>query len=219
VRVPPADTVPTPATVTHVEPRWFGIAPPELLLGAAAVAFALALTLFLSGNWPFGLILLGLAALLGAAFLELARRRPRSRLTRSSRLARERAGSTWQTWRTRLAATAEARRIQSALAVLEAERRSVLLELGAAAHRGDGVAEAGARARLAGLDARETALREELSRRLVHAEERIRLARLPVQDTITVRPDEPYPPPGEGAPPSPAAPPEPGPGPVSEPDS
>jgi hypothetical protein len=159
--------------------------------GVAGVALVLAVVLFVTGSWPFGLILLGLAGLLLACFLELARRRPHSPVTRASAEARERAGSIWVTWRARAAATADVRRLHSGLAVLEAERRTALFELGAAAHRGDGLAEAGTRARLTELDAHEAQLRQELDRRLAHAEQRIRLARLSVGDTMMVTPNQP----------------------------
>ena len=133
-------------------------------------------------------------------------------MTRKTADARERAGSILETWRARAVATAEVRRLHSGLAVLEAERRAALLELGAAAHRRDGIAEAGTRARLAELDEREAQLRDELDRRLAHAGERIRLARLSVEETMMVtpnQPNEPYPPPGEATPPEPAIVPEP----------
>ncbi len=175
---------PTPASMVHVEPHWFGIAPPEFVLGLTVVLLAIAVGLFATGHWPFGLILLGLAALLAAAFLELARRRPRSTLTRSSVELRERAGSFVETWRARAAATAEARRIHNGLILLDAERRTALLELGAAAHRGDGMAEAGTRARLTELDVREAELRAELEEGLADAGERIRQARLSVEHTV-----------------------------------
>jgi hypothetical protein len=55
-------------------------------------------------------------------------------------------------------------------------------------------------------------IEDELAERLAGADERIRRARLPVQDTIMVTPNEPspaYPPPDEGNPPEPAQVPEP----------
>jgi hypothetical protein len=211
--VPPEETGPGPVSFTHAERHLFGVAPPMLLLAVAAGLLVVALVLFVAGHWPFGLIFVGLAALLFAAFLEAARRRPgASPVARASTDARERAGSLLETWRARAAATAEVRRIHSGLAVVEAERRTALLELGAAAHRGDGLAEAGVRARLTELDAREAELRSELELRLAHAGERIRKARLAVQDTMMVTPNqpgEPYPPPGEATPPQPAIVPEP----------
>jgi len=210
--LPPDETGPIPVSFTQVEPHWFGVTPPVFLLGIAGVVFLVSLVLFVTGHWPFGLILLGLAALLFAAFLELARRRPRSRVTRASNDARQRAGSLLETWRVRAAAAAEVRRISSGLAVLDAERRTALLELGNAVHAGDADSEAAARARLAELEERQAELRADLDRRLADADERIRRARLSVGDTMMVTPNEPhepYPPPGEGTPPTPAIVPEP----------
>jgi uncharacterized membrane protein len=210
--LPPEETGPVPIAFERAQPRWFGVTPPVLLLAVAVGLLVIALVLFLAGHWPFGLIVLGLAVLLFAAFLEAARRRPTSPMTRASVDARERAGSMLETWRARAVATAEVRRIHSGLAVVESERRTALLELGTAAHQADGIAEAGVRARLTELDEREAQLRGELDARLEHAGERIRKARLSVQDTMMVtpnQPNEPYPPPGEATPPQPAIVPEP----------
>jgi hypothetical protein len=207
--VPPSETGPVPVSVQHAEPHWFGVAPPQLLLASAAIAFVVALVLFATGHWPYGLILLGLAALLLAGFLEGARRRPDSGLTRASFDARERARSSWETLRARQVAAAEVRRIQNALHLLESDRRAALLDLGAAAHARDSTAEAAVRARLDELDTHETHLRAELEEGLGAADERIRKARLPVQETVMVLPNEPSPPPGEANPPQPAIVPEP----------
>jgi zinc ribbon protein len=212
IELPPQETGPVPVTFGRVEPHWFGVTPPTFLLGVACAVLAVAVVLFVSGHWPVGLILLGLAALLLAAFLELARRRPRSAVTRVSNDARERAGSLWETWRARAVVTAEVRRIQSGLALLEAERRTALLELGAAAHGGDEAAEKAIRTRLGELDEREAGLRADLELRVAQAGDRIRRARLSVGDTMMVTPNEPhepYPPPGEATPPTPAIVPEP----------
>jgi hypothetical protein len=190
----------------------FGVMPPALLLAVAVGAIVIALVLFVAGHWPYGLIVLGLGALLFAAFLELARRRPKTAVTRASTEARERARSMLETWRARAAATAEVRRIHNDLARVEIERRSALFRLGEAAHRADGMAEAGARAQLGELDRREAELRQGLDQRLEQAGERIRRARLAVQETMMVAPNEPvtpYPPPGELTPPGPAIVPEP----------
>jgi hypothetical protein len=210
--LPQEETGPVPISFERPQPRLFGVTPPVLLLAVAVGLLVIALVLFVAGHWPFGLIVLGLAALLFAAFLEVARRRPGSPVTRASADARERAGSVLETWRARAIATAEVRRIHSGLAIVEAERRTALLELGAAAHRGDGIAEAGVRAHLSELDEREAQLRGELDARLEQAGERIRKARLAVQETMMVtpnQPSEPYPPPGEATPPQPAIVPEP----------
>jgi zinc-ribbon domain len=206
--VPADETGPVPVSIQRVEPRLFGVAPQQLLLALAATALVIAIALFATGAWPYGLILLGIGALLLAAFLEAARHRPSAAVRRAAD-ARERAHSAWETWQVRAASAAEVRRIQSALAVLESDRRSALLDLGAAAHRGDSTGEATARAALGELDHREAQLRAGLEAAVEDAGERIRKARLPVEDTMMVLPTEPSPPPDEGTPPEPARVPEP----------
>ena len=71
---------------------------------------------------------------------------------------------------------------------LESNRRDALQELGAAAHAGDSTAEEAGRGRLTELDAREAQLRAELDEVLGQANERIRKAQLPVQETQLVPP-------------------------------
>jgi hypothetical protein len=191
--VPANETSPAPVSMQRSEPHWFGVAPPDVLLAVAATSFVVAIILFATGHWPYGLILLGAAALLLAAFLEGARRRPDSGVTRASVDARERARSSWETLRARQVASVEARRIQNALLLLESERRSALQDLGAAAHAQDSNAEVIVRARLAELDAHEAELRAQLHGALGEAEVRIRKARLPVEETVIVLPTEPGP--------------------------
>jgi hypothetical protein len=201
---------PGPVSMQVAEPRWFGVTPPRLLLGVSGAALLLSIVLFALGHWPYGLILLGLAALLLAAFIEAARRRPDAHpTTRAGIAVRERTHSVLEELRARSTATADARRIQSGLLLVESERREALSELGAAAHARDSTAEAAARAKLAELDEREAALSAELEERLWAAGERIRKAKLPVQDTMMVLPTEPAPPPNEADPPQPAVVPEP----------
>ena len=203
IELPPEETGSVPVTVMRVEPHWFGIAPAPLLLGAVVVAFLVAIGLFASGHWPFGLILLGLAALLLAAYSEAARRRPRSASAsaRAGRgaVARERAGSAWESVRAHAAASAHAKRIHSGLFVVESERRAALLDLGTAVYLGDEDEARAMRTRLAEIDARETDLRRELHDGLAEAGERIRRVRLAVQQTEMVLPPEPeqYPQPDE----------------------
>jgi hypothetical protein len=211
VELPPEEMGPVPVSMQVSEPRWFGLTPPSFLLGLAGVLLVLAIVLFAAGHWPYGLILLGLSALLLAGFMEAARRRPHrhDHVARAGSDVRERARSRLEEWRARSAAAAEARRIQSALLLIEAERKSSLADLGAAAHARDGTAEAAARAKLTELDEREAALRHQLADELAQAGERIRKAKLPVQDTMMVLPSEPSPPPGEATPPQPAVVPEP----------
>jgi hypothetical protein len=208
----PDETGPVPVSLAHAEPRWFGIPPPLLLLGLAVLSFALAVALFAAGSWPFGLILLGLASLLTAAFLEVARRRPDTTFTRASSQAavgaRSWASSRLELVRARSSAVAEAQRVRGARAVIESERRAARLRLGEALQSEDEESAGAARQRLAELDRADAALQPRLEERLALADERIRRVRMSVQETMVVRP-EPYPPPDEGNPPTPAPVPEP----------
>jgi hypothetical protein len=220
VELPGDEIGPVPVSISHAEPRWFGVTPPLALLLLALIAVAAAVALFATGSWPYGLILVGVAALLVAGFLEVARRRPDSRLTRyaasSAASAREQAAAAVDRLLVRSTAAAEAQRVRNARAVLEADRRRAMLQLGEAVHRGDEPAAHAARGRLVELDTIEADLEERLAERLSSAEERIRRSKLSVQETM-VRVPEPYPPPDEGTPPTPAPIPEPSPNP--KPDS
>jgi len=199
----------TPATYRQAEPHWFGVAPPQLLLGISVVMLVFALVLFATGHWPYGLILLGVGALLLAAFIEAARRRPDHAFSGRSLQARERAQSALETWRARSVAAAEAKHVRYSLALIESERQGLLRDLGAAVHGGNDGAEASIRARLEDLREQEAQLHAQYDRMLGEAGERIRKARLPVQETMMVTPPEPTPPPGEATPPQPAIVPEP----------
>jgi len=220
VELPGEETGPVPVSISHAEPRWFGVTPPLALLLLALIALGAAVALFVTGSWPYGLILVGVSALIFAGFLEAARRRPDSRLTSyaasSVASARERAAAAVDRLLVRSSAAAEVQRVRNAQAALEADRRTAMLELGEAVHRDDEPAAQAVRRRLAELDAIEVDLHDRLARRLSSAEERIRRSKLSVQETM-VRVPEPYPPPDEGTPPTPAPVPEPSPNP--KPDS
>ena len=101
--VPPSETGPVPVSMQRSEPRWFGVAPPQLLLAVAAIAFVVAIVLFATGHWPFGLILLGVAALLLAAFLEAAPAAARLAVTRASMTLASAHARRGRRWRARAA--------------------------------------------------------------------------------------------------------------------
>ncbi|HEY2541640.1 MAG TPA: hypothetical protein VGH92_01175 [Gaiellaceae bacterium] len=216
VQLPPSETGPVPVAVKHAEPRWFGVPPPLLLLGLAAGAFVLAIVLLASANWPAGLGLLGASLLFAAAFLEVARRRPDSSLTRASSTAavgaRSWASSQLELLRARSSALAESQRVLGARAVIESERRMARLRLAEALHSGDEESAEAARERLSELESAESGLAGRIETRRAQADERIRRVKLSTQQTMIVTPKpEPYPPPDEGNPPVPAPIPEPSP--------
>lgn len=212
----PDETGPVPVSVAYAQTRWFGVPPPLFLLGLASVAFVIAIVLFAGGSWAIGLVLLGLSALLVAAFLEIARRRPDSAFTHASSVAaggaRTWAATQLELVRARTSAIAEVQRVRARRSLIESERRMAQLRLDEAVRSEDGETADAARERLLELDRAEQALegREEAGR--AKADERIRRVRLSVQQTMIVKP-EPYPPPDEGDPPTPAPIPEPYPAP------
>jgi hypothetical protein len=218
--LPPDETGPVPVTVAHAQARWFGVAPPLVLLGLSAVSFVVAIVLFATGSWPVALGLLGASLLFTSAFLEIARRRPDSALTHRSAVAadgaRSWAGARFELVRARTSSVAEAQRILGARAVIESERRMARLRLGEALASDDEEAAEAARERLQELERAEESLHGRLEARRALTDERIRRVRLATQETMIVRPrtppkPEPYPPPDEGDPPVPAPVPEPSP--------
>jgi zinc ribbon protein len=213
--VPSVETVPGPVVRESVERRWLGLPARFVLLCLGFAAFGAAIGLFATGSWPWGVALLLLAIVLLAALGEATRRSADAWMQHSSRLAadgRAHAATTAEVWRTRLDTALSRWRSRSRLDAISVERGPALQALGDAVWRGDTSAERGARERLVELEQEGKRIEDELAVRLAGADERIRRARLPVQDTLMVTPNEPsapYPPPDEGNPPQPARIPEP----------
>jgi len=198
-----------------VERRWLGIPARFVLLCLGFAALGASIGLFATGSWAWGIVMLLLAAILLATLGEATRRSTDVWLQHSSRLAadgRAHAATTAEVWRTRLDASLTRWRTRSRLDAISVERGPALRALGDAVWRGDSTAEGGARQRLVELEQEAKRIEDELRERLAGADERIRRARLPVQETMMVTPNEPsppYPPPDEGNPPEPAHVPEP----------
>ena len=213
--VPSVETVPGPVVRESVERRWLGLPARFVLLCLGFAAFGAAIGLFATGSWPWGVALLLLAIVLLAALGEATRRSADAWMQHSSRLAadgRAHAATTAEVWRARLDTALSRWRSRSRLDAISVERGPALQALGDAVWRGDTSAERGARERLVELEQEGKRIEDELAVRLAGADERIRRARLPVQDTLMVTPTEPsapYPPPDEGNPPQPARIPEP----------
>ncbi len=175
-----------------------------LCLGCAALGASFGL--FASGTWVWGIVAILLGVVFFAAFLQPA---PQKGSRWSEKSATEAA-----VWRTRFETRLNSWRTRSRLDGLESERAPALQALGSAVRDGDRRAANEATARLDELDERQRGLEAELEWQLETAKERIRLARLPVQETVMVTPSQSspaYPPPGEANPPTPAIIPEPSP--------
>jgi hypothetical protein len=181
-------------TRLRTDPRWLGLPASVLLLCAGFVALGASIGLFASGAWPWGLVVLGIATLLLGTRVELERRGLESPLARRSGLfladTRSQAASRSEVLRARVSAAVDRRRARTQLDLIDGERRPALVELGEAVWTGDASAEAQARAKLAELNGRRALVEQELVSRLGEAGERIRLARLPVDETVLVAPDE-----------------------------
>jgi hypothetical protein len=238
IEVPPEETGHVPVRYDRVEPHYYGIAPTSLVLVLAAAVLTLAIVLFVSGHWPFGLVALGLSILLMVLFFEAARRRPDA-VVRSTTEAvgafRSRAGVATDSLATRRRAARQVLALRHELERMAAVRKQLLFELGDAVYRGDEQVTDRARGQLEELDALSARRESEMQEIVARAHERIRQRKLEVQPTEMVElPDqpaepgqgdpggpvvipEPYPPPDEGNPPEPAVIPEPEPAVIPEP--
>jgi hypothetical protein len=235
MEVPPEETGRVPVHYTQAEPRYYGIAPTTLVFVLAAVVLGIAIVLFVSGHWPFGLIALGVSTLLVVVFIEAARRRPDA-VVRTTAGAidtvRSRAGIAAESLATRNRASRQVLAIRHELQRMADARTKLLFELGDAVYRGDGQATETARAELEELDALVARRESEMREVVAKAQERLQQRRLEVQPTEMVEvPEQPgegdpggpvvipeqYPPPDEGNPPEPAVIPEPSPAVLPEP--
>jgi hypothetical protein len=199
----------------NAERRLLGLPARFVVLCLGFAAFGASIGLFATGSWAWGVVLLLLALILLAALGEATRRRPDVWVQHSTRLAadgRAQAATAAEVWRTRFDSALSRWRTRSRLDAIEVERGPALQALGEAVWRRDETGERTARQRLVELEQEAKRVEDELAERLAGADERIRRARLPLQDTVMVTPNEPsapYPPPDEGEPPQPAQVPEP----------
>jgi len=212
--LPALETVAGPVVRESVERRWLGMPVRFVLLCLGFAAFGASIGLFATGSWAWGIVLLLSAIVLLAALAESSRGSAGVWAQNSSRLAadgRAHAATAAEVWRTRLDAMLSRWHTRSRLDAIAVERGPALQALGDAVWRGDEADERKARQRLVDLEQEGKRIEDELAERLAGADERIRRARLPVQETIMVTPNEPsspYPPPDEGNPPEPAEVPE-----------
>jgi type IV secretory pathway TrbD component len=238
--LPPEETGPVPVERIRAEPRLYGVTPTTLVLVLAAAALTLAVVFFVLGKWPIALVLLGVALLLSAVFVESARRHPGGRVTRASAEAldqfRARANVAADSLATRGRAMSQVFALRRELRRMAALRAQLLFELGDAVYRGDDQASDTARDRIEELDRLVASTEGKMQDVVASAQRRIEDRRLEVQPTEMVElpeqpgPDpgeltppepavipEPYPPPDEATPPQPAIIPEPGPAVIPEP--
>lgn len=222
--VPPNETGPVPVQPQVAERRFFGVAPSMVLLAIGILALAVAIGLFVARQWPWGLILLGLAIFMLTGFLEQARRLPgeTSGVGRASLGAlgsvRARAGAVVETVAAHGNARIELVRLRREVGGLAGQRGAHLRELGEAVYEGNRSATKELKQRIQELDESIKEKEAQMASVTMEAQERIGRAQLHVQATRVLpsgeepRPvpvPEPFPPPDEGQPPEPARVPEP----------
>lgn len=187
--VPPHETTPAPATVTQATPRWFGVAPATLLLAIAVVALGAGTAFLLSDQLVAGLLVLGVALLLLAAFLEVARRKPDAPVAQRAAGAADsfkaRAGFRAQALKTRSTARRAIKSRRARALQLQGERDRLVRALGEAAVRGED--ESALREQIAGVEARQAELQAEAEEIARRADEEVQRASRAVQPT-EVRP-------------------------------
>ena len=212
---PLTETVPGPVVREQLEPHWFGVPARFALLCVGCAAVGAAVGLFVASAWGWGVAALLVAVIAFGALREAVRQKGHLLPEQSVRLAsdgRSQALTAAEVWRTRLETSLANWRTRSRLDEVKVARGPALQELGAAVRNGDKRAANEASKRLDELDEQERSLEADLELQVANAKERIRLARLPVDETVMVAPDAPnppYPPPDEGDPPTPAIVPEP----------
>lgn len=177
----------SPVALVQPERRMFGLAPPGFLFAIALFAFFLTVLLLASGHWVAGLVLLVVAAGLGALFVSAARRLPEGRLARVtvgvSNEARWRAGFAWVSLSSWSRASREVVRLRGLQRRLRREQAELIRALGEAVYReDDGRAQAlKAEARACGQQIEECA--QELAYALATARARVGRERVAIQPT------------------------------------
>jgi hypothetical protein len=227
--LPPSETGPVPVEAQVAERRVFGVPPATMLLILGVILVGIAIVLFATGNWPWGLILLGLGLFVLTGFVSQSRRLPgeTSRVGRASVAAidsmRARAGAAAESAAVQTSATIEVRRLRRELRSLGSDRGLLLRELGEVVYEENESARKDVMTRIKELDETIQAKEEQMANIMTEAQRRVGRARMEVQPTEILSdqeepPDqppepatvpEPMPPPDEGAPPQPARVPEP----------
>jgi hypothetical protein len=220
--LPRHETGPVPVEVSVATPRFFGVTPPSAVLALAAACLGTSIAMLATGHPIVGGGLLGVAIVLGAFFVELARRLPETAVSRFSgaalHLVRERAGFAAESLVVQSSARVELFRLRRDLAELLARRAESARVLGEAVYAGDEEGTESARAVMAELDGLVSAKEDEMEQTAAGAMQRIRRAHLQVQPTLIEPPvpvPEPYPEPTP--PPQPVPVPEPTPEPSEPP--
>lgn len=231
LELPAEETGRVPVTVTAVPRRLYGVVPAAAVLVLGVASLAAAVTLFVLGRWPYGLILLGVAVLLLLLAMEAARRGRARAKPDAVEATRARLGVAFESLALRGQAARRLLVLRRELQRLHADRLRLLVELGEAVYGGADPEAETAKSRIRELDELAAERRREMDAVIDAARQRIDRANLAVQPTVLAeqpgeeppmtpepaRIPEQYPPPDEADPPQPAIIPEPEPAVIPEP--
>ena len=193
--VPAPEPEPAPVEPQVAERRLFGVPPSSLLLLLTAVAVVFGIVLLVLGEWPWALIVFGLAGLVGTGFFAEATRLPDEKggATKASLRGldsvRARSRAVVETVAAHGSARMELARLRRDVSALAADRRDRVRELGEAAYGNDRGAVKALKERIKGIDEDVQAKEAQMARVTLDARERIGRAKLEVQPTRIEQPD------------------------------
>jgi zinc-ribbon domain len=193
--VPVPEPAPAPVEPQVAERRFFGVPPSSIMLLLAIAGLVFAIVLFALGEWPWALIVLGLAGFAATAVFTQARRLPgeTSDVTKASLGAvdavRARGRAVVETVAAHGNARMELSRLRREVAALARDRRERVRELGEAAYEGNKAAEKELKERIKQIDDDVQAKEAEMAKVTIDAQERIGRAKLEVQPTRIEEPE------------------------------
>jgi zinc-ribbon domain len=188
---------PGPALVEPqvAERRFFGVPPSSVLFLLTAVGVVLAIVLLVLGEWPWALIVLGIAGFVGTSLFAQARRLPGETggATKASLKGldsvRARSRAMVETAAAHGSARMELARLRREVSALAADRRDRVRELGEAAYADDKGAVKALKGRIKEIDDDVQAKEAQMARVTIDAQERIGRAKLEAQPTRIEEPE------------------------------
>jgi hypothetical protein len=188
---PPPAAREVPIDVQHAEPRYFGLAAPDVVFSAAIVLAAVGIALLVAGYLAVGLIAVVLAICLLPAFLAGARRWPDSPLARlgigTADRVRDEAGVAVESISAWSRAGRYVARLRKEQFGLRRERDARIRRLGVSFYSDDGQADT-LKAEAKALDDRMEANQRELQRAVAGARRQTRKGRATVAATEVIEP-------------------------------
>lgn len=187
--LPPPEPDPTPVEPQVAERRFFGVPPTSVLLLLTALGVLVAIVLVVLGEWPWALIVLGIAGFVGTGLFAQARRLPgetggaTKASLRGIDTVRARSRAMVETVAAHGSARMELSRLRREVSALAADRSERVRELGEAAYGNDRAAVKALKERIKEIDAEVQAKEAQMAKVTLDARERIGRAKLEVQPT------------------------------------